>query len=258
MKILKILLGSENFLPRNGLTKVSLAFNPLSCCHWSFLLFPAHVNLFNNFCVSYTGCGPEIKRISLKEILQNAGQTTSNISPVTMKLAEEVLQWRQFARKQQSTIIHLRQENEKLRSQSARDFLMKKGACENTINLVECEIRNRPRRPRGYRYTDNDKTRSISLERVGGPRALVVAKEYFVSPTLSTVRKSVQAIHLECGFDINGPILKTLQEMASNMSTEEKIVSMIMDETEVEKDLAMCSKSKKIVGGEGFGGNDRT
>lgn len=206
-----------------------------------------------------SGSRSEIKRRSVKDILIDAGQTPSeSVSPVSQQLAEEVLVLLSLTRKQQRTIESLREELEEYRTQTVAEFLSAKGVEERTIKRMEDEIKNRHRDPRGYRFSDVSKAHGISLERVGGPGTLVVEKSFWTTPSLRTVRKQVQHIRLKCGFDINGPMLRTIKLMATKMSPEEKIVTVVWDETQMEKALKMCETSFTLLGFEDFGGADRS
>jgi hypothetical protein len=191
-------------------------------------------------------------------ILMNAGvDVPKNASPTERALADKCRLLHDIAKEIFESRRRLKEDNLRLQNQSIRDFLSKRGVSEHVIQIAECDSKNRPKNPRGYRFKPADIARAVSLKQAGGSRALSVAHQHFINPSARTSRKTIQKIVMKNGIEDN-PFLGQIRHMVCREDQHFKFITITFDETQVRRNLTPRESQGIIVGYEDFGSGDRT
>lgn len=142
--------------------------------------------------------------MSSKDILRRAGITDlqepsrDNIAA----LVDQVMVAQQRIKRLQSTNDKLSTKYHRLRLQTIHDFLYEKNVSPVLIEMVETDARNRGKAPQGWRFTENDITRSVSLVRGAGPKSLRILQSWFIMAGVGTASKPLRKNIIRCGFDV--------------------------------------------------------
>ena len=162
-------------------------------------------------------------------------------------LARQALNNFNLAKDMTRAVHRLKSANVDLHRQSIRDFLTKKGVSDSVISIAEDDAKNRPRAPKGRRYSESVMGISIAFHRAGGSRSLNVASQLWITPTSRRTNSLVQKVVLYAGIG-DGPLPATLRHLVSQEDRDFRTVSLIFDETHVPKQLIPVPKEGLIFG----------
>ncbi|KAK3927524.1 Transposable element P transposase [Frankliniella fusca] len=111
------------------------------------------------------------------------------------------------------------------------------------FKIIQCQLRNSKRKPKGYRYTDDEKVVFMGIHQTGprGYRCLPIIK-----PSKKTIKTTLESLQLQPG--INEIVIKSLKTRVSGMEEAQKHVSIVFDETAAKVHFQYCAATDLVTG----------
>ncbi|KAK3926177.1 Transposable element P transposase [Frankliniella fusca] len=122
-------------------------------------------------------------------------------------------------------------------------LVLKNKISPSLFKILKCQIRNYNRKPRGRRYTQDEKVVFLGMHQ-NGPKAY--RSSPWIKPTQQTVRTALQELGLKPG--INPILISALKTRADGMQEEKKEVLLVFDETAAKVNFVYCQKTDEIKG----------
>lgn len=123
------------------------------------------------------------------------------------------------------------------------------------ILLLQSQLRNCPKKPKGRRYSLNQKIMSLVIYKKS-PACYRLLRRMFALPCQSSLNKLLNRMVLRPG--INKHIFSTLQKMFDKQSAENNICLLSFDEMAIRKHLFYDASQDKILGFQDHGKHGRS
>ncbi|KAF9804120.1 hypothetical protein SFRURICE_020548 [Spodoptera frugiperda] len=101
------------------------------------------------------------------------------------------------------------------------------------------------KRPRGRRYTTNEKIMALSIYKQS-PKAYNLLKKMFILPSKRCLQKVLSSFRMKPG--INAEILENLKKQVQHMTAEKKIVNLLFDEVSLAPGMVYNDFLNEIIG----------
>lgn len=126
---------------------------------------------------------------------------------------------------------------------------------DNFVLLLQSQIRNCSKRPKGRRYNLKEQILALTLYKKS-PACYRLLRRIFALPCQSTLKRLLNGIPLRPG--INEQMFAALKTMAQKNIEEENICTLILDEMAIKKHLSYNKKADIIEGFQDHGLQGRT
>jgi len=125
---------------------------------------------------------------------------------------------------------------------------------QSTQNFIQSQIRMQPQKPRGRRFTIEDKVFALSLYKQSGKAYRVLAKTFALSS-----RKSILDILKKIPFEagINNHIFEHLKLAVKKLKKLDRYCSIVFDEIALSASLQYTDRHAKVIGFKDLGGSHR-
>ena len=123
------------------------------------------------------------------------------------------------------------------------------------VEFIAAQLKQCDRKPRGYRWEPRDKSLALSVFHAS-PKAYSILGRLFLLPTVRTLRKSLQHLHIHPGF--SPQLLDAFKIKVAAMSTEDKLCAVIFDEMAIKECVTYDAERDQIEGYEDFGSMGRS
>lgn len=162
--------------------------------------------------------------------------------------------------KQKTFVINKRYLNAKNRIKMADKFNKNskslRGLNEFTQNFIESQIRMQSQKPRGRRFTVDDKVFALSLFKQSG-KAYRTLSKVFALPSRKSIMDLLKKIPFETG--INNRIFEHLKTAVRKLKNKlDRYCSVIFDEVSISASLQFIKSKGKIIGFEDLGHNEQS
>lgn len=116
---------------------------------------------------------------------------------------------------------------------------------KTSLNFFSSQIKNQKRKPRGRRWTLDDKILGLSLLKQG-PKAYKTLAKMFALPSRKSLLNLLQFIPLEAG--INKPILNNLRVPVEKMDPMDRLCVVMFDEIFLDTNITFDYSKDSLVG----------
>lgn len=116
--------------------------------------------------------------------------------------------------------------------------------------FINSQIRAIARRPRGVRWTDNDKVLALGLY-YKSRAAYIFFSRVFILPSICTLRRFIRSYKLTVGFQ--NAFLETLRIRAESMNRQEKLIVLTFDSMSIKTELEYRCDQDRVIGFEELG-----
>jgi len=114
-----------------------------------------------------------------------------------------------------------------------------------TQNFIQSQIRMQPQKPRGHRFTIEDKVFALSLYKQSGKAYRVLAKK-FALPSRKSILDVLKKVPFEAG--INEHIFEHLKTSAKKLKKLDRYCSIVFDEIALSASLQYTERHAKVIG----------
>jgi len=126
---------------------------------------------------------------------------------------------------------------------------------QSTQNFVHSQIRMQPQKPRGRRFTIEDKVFALSLYKQSGKAYRILAKT-FALPSRKSILDILKKIPFEAG--INDHIFEHLKLAVKKLKKLDRYCSIVFDEIALSASLQYTDRHAKVIGFKDLGGPHRS
>lgn len=120
-----------------------------------------------------------------------------------------------------------------------------------TLEFFKSQIKSQTKKPKGRRYSLNDKIVSLSLYK-NSPKGYRFLSTIFALPSKKTLTNLLNQV------PFNEHIINNLSHQASKLKPNDRLCSLIFDEMALEPSLTYSKKDDFIYGFENFGNDQQT
>jgi CRISPR/Cas system-associated endonuclease/helicase Cas3 len=121
---------------------------------------------------------------------------------------------------------------------------------DDAINFCLAQLRKRNVKPKGRKYTTEDKILALAFYKQSG-RAYSKLREFFALPTRQTIMSMLNKVPINAGF--NKLIFDNLKESASKLNSRDKMCALIFDEMAIMPHIDYDKSTDKFYGFQDFG-----
>lgn len=161
--------------------------------------------------------------------------------------------------RQKNLVVHKRYTEARTRLKMADKFINtnKKSLCglnQFTRQFIESQIRMQPQKPRGRRFTIDDKVFALSLFKQSG-KAYRTLSKVFALPSRKSIMDLLNKIPFDTG--INKRIFDHLKTAVKKLKNKlDRYCSIIFDEVSISSSLQFTEKNGKVIGFEDLGNDN--
>lgn len=191
-----------------------------------------------------------------KGILQKINiQRVSQLTPRKALLFNTVKMY-----KKKAFVMNKRYSNAKYRIKMANKFNKNskslRGLNEFTRNFIESQIRMQSQKPRGRRFTVDDKVFALSLFKQSG-KAYRTLSRVFALPSRKSIVDLLKKIPFEPG--INNRIFEHLKTAVKKLKNKlDRYCTVVFDEISISASLQFIASTGKVIGFEDLGHNEQS
>ncbi|CAB3234643.1 unnamed protein product [Arctia plantaginis] len=168
---------------------------------------------------------------------------------ICKKKLREIIRLRKKYKNKKIDIVKAISEDEKVQQ------LCDLNISNSFVVLLQSQLQNCPKKPKGRRYTLNQKIMALVIYKKS-PACYRLLRRMFTLPCQSSLNKLLNRVPLKPG--INRHIFTSLKKMTGNQTDEENICILSFDEISIRKHLDYDSKSDEIQGFKDHGNHGRS
>ncbi|KAL5235390.1 hypothetical protein ACI65C_002800 [Semiaphis heraclei] len=163
--------------------------------------------------------------------------------------------------KHRNLILKKRYSDAKQRIKIADTYINSKsnslnGLNQFTQNFIESQMRMQPQKPRGRRFTIDDKVFALSLFKQSG-KAYSTLSKVFALPSRKSITDLLKKVPFETG--INKKIFEHLKGSVKKLKNKlDRFCTVIFDEVSISASLQFNESNGKVIGFEDLGQSDRS
>ncbi|XP_034246904.1 uncharacterized protein LOC117648507 [Thrips palmi] len=197
--------------------------------------------------------------MTMQKIAWLKGLNPKAVSPETKLALKTAQEYQQKARIYKYMLTLSRRKNGTLRRFAKKktileieQMLISPGAKQ----ILEAELRNFKKKPKGRRWTHKDKTFAASIFK-RSPRTYRWLARYLTLPSESTLRIFIaKGVPYECG--VSEASLRHIERLCKKLSRKDRCCSVAFDEVALEAGVYFCRVTKKLCGLEDYGSHGKT